>query len=45
MVTGRRPSTGTSWHLVNQHIKEQPAPPRTLRPDAPWNSNGSSTGS
>ncbi len=35
MVTGRRPFTGTSWHLVNQHIKEQPAPLRTLRPDAP----------
>lgn len=26
----RRPFTGTSWHLVNQHIKEQPAPLRTL---------------
>ncbi|MFE5096633.1 protein kinase [Streptomyces sp. NPDC056638] len=35
MVTGRRPFTGTSWHLVNQHIKEQPAPLRTLRLDAP----------
>jgi serine/threonine-protein kinase len=35
MVTGRRPFTGTSWHLVNQHLKEQPAPLRTLRPDAP----------
>lgn len=35
MVTGRRPFTGTSWHLVNQHIKEPPAPLRTLRPDAP----------
>lgn len=35
MVTGRRPFTGTSWHLVNQHIKEQPALLRTLRPDAP----------
>lgn len=35
MVTGRRPFTGTSWHLVNQHIKEQPVPLRTLRPDAP----------
>uniref|UniRef100_UPI002F913997 protein kinase domain-containing protein n=1 Tax=Streptomyces sp. NBC_01562 TaxID=2975879 RepID=UPI002F913997 len=35
MVTGRRPFTGTSWHLVNQHIKEQPAPLRTLRRDAP----------
>ncbi|MFJ3728553.1 protein kinase [Streptomyces sp. NPDC090045] len=35
MVTGRRPFNGTSWHLVNQHIKEQPAPLRTLRPDVP----------
>lgn len=35
MVNGRRPFTGTSWHLVNQHIKEQPAPLRTLRPDSP----------
>lgn len=35
MVTGQRPFTGTSWHLVNQHIKDQPAPLRTLRPDAP----------
>jgi serine/threonine-protein kinase len=35
MATGRRPFTGTSWHLVNQHLKEQPAPLRTLRPDAP----------
>ncbi|MGW3954047.1 protein kinase domain-containing protein [Streptomyces sp. NPDC004752] len=35
MVTGRRPFTGTSWHLVNQHLNEQPTPLRTLRPDAP----------
>lgn len=35
MVTGRRPFTGTSWHLANQHINEQPAPLCTLRPDAP----------
>ncbi|MFJ9817749.1 protein kinase [Streptomyces sp. NPDC101151] len=35
MVTGRRPFTGTSWHLVNQHIKKQPAPLRALRPDTP----------
>jgi serine/threonine-protein kinase len=35
MVTGQRPFTGTSWHLVNQHLNEQPAPLRTLRPDAP----------
>ncbi|WP_432040943.1 protein kinase domain-containing protein [Streptomyces chartreusis] len=35
MVTGRRPFTGTSWRLVNQHLSEQPAPLRTLRPDAP----------
>nr|MDT0521285.1 protein kinase [Streptomyces sp. DSM 41633] len=35
MVTGRRPFNGTSWHLVNQHLKEQPAPLRALRPDAP----------
>ncbi|MFF5475391.1 protein kinase [Streptomyces achromogenes] len=35
MVTGRRPFTGTSWHLVHQHLNEQPAPLRTLRADAP----------
>ncbi|MFJ6053615.1 protein kinase [Streptomyces sp. NPDC092307] len=35
MVTGRRPFTGTSWLLVNQHLNEEPAPLRTLRPDAP----------
>ncbi|MFD3484957.1 protein kinase [Streptomyces sp. NPDC058665] len=34
-VSGRRPFTGTSWHLINQHLHEQPAPLRTLRPDAP----------
>ncbi|WP_107468894.1 protein kinase domain-containing protein [Streptomyces caniscabiei] len=34
-VTGRRPFTGTSWQLINQHLKEPPAPLRTLRPDAP----------
>jgi serine/threonine protein kinase len=34
-VTGRRPFTGTSWHLINQHLKEPPPPLRTLRPDAP----------
>jgi serine/threonine-protein kinase len=35
MVTGQRPFTGTSWRLVNQHLNKQPAPLRTLRPDAP----------
>ncbi|MFH9090505.1 protein kinase [Streptomyces sp. NPDC017673] len=35
MVTGQRPFAGTSWRLVNQHLNEQPAPLRTLRPDAP----------
>lgn len=34
-VTGRRPFTGTSWHLINQHLNEPPAPLRTLRPDTP----------
>lgn len=34
-VTGRRPFTGASWHLINQHLNEQPALLRTLRPDAP----------
>jgi len=34
-VTGRRPFTGTSWQLINQHLKEPPAPLRSLRPDAP----------
>ncbi|MEU5583073.1 protein kinase [Streptomyces huasconensis] len=35
MATGRRPFTGTSWQLVNQHLREQPAPLQALRPDAP----------
>ncbi|MGY1584602.1 hypothetical protein [Streptomyces sp. MN13] len=35
MVTAQRPSTGTSWYLVNQRLNEQPAPLCTLRPDAP----------
>ncbi|MFH8419304.1 protein kinase domain-containing protein [Streptomyces collinus] len=35
MVTGRRPFTGASWHLINQHLTEPPAPLHTLRPDAP----------
>ncbi|KEF04818.1 serine/threonine protein kinase [Streptomyces rimosus] len=35
MVTGQRPFTGTSWHLVHQHLNEPPAALRTLRPDAP----------
>lgn len=35
MITGRRPFTGTSWHLINQHLNEQPAPLRSLRPDTP----------
>ncbi|MFF4138102.1 protein kinase [Streptomyces mirabilis] len=35
MVTGHRPFNGTSWHLANQHINEQPTPLCTLRPDAP----------
>jgi serine/threonine protein kinase len=34
-VTGRRPFTGTSCQLTNQHLKEPPAPLRTLRADAP----------
>ncbi|WP_234354910.1 serine/threonine-protein kinase [Streptomyces sp. NRRL WC-3618] len=34
-VTGCRPFTGTSWQLINQHLKEPPALLRTLRPDAP----------
>jgi serine/threonine-protein kinase len=35
MVTGRRPFAGTSWHLVHQHLNEQPAALRAVRPDAP----------
>ncbi|MCX4581327.1 protein kinase [Streptomyces sp. NBC_01571] len=35
MVTGRHPFTGSSWQMANQHINEQPAPLRTLRPDTP----------
>ncbi|MFD3719872.1 protein kinase [Streptomyces sp. NPDC058674] len=26
MITGKLPFTGTSWHLINQHLNEQPAP-------------------
>ncbi|NEB51936.1 protein kinase [Streptomyces griseus] len=35
MHTGRRPFTGTSWHLINQHLHEEAPPLRTLRPDVP----------
>ncbi|KMS74205.1 serine/threonine protein kinase [Streptomyces viridochromogenes] len=35
MVTGRRPFDGTSWHLVHQHLHEQPVRLRSLRPDVP----------
>ncbi|MFI1067020.1 protein kinase [Streptomyces spororaveus] len=35
MITGRRPFGGTSWHLINQHLHEQPPVLRSLRPDAP----------
>ncbi|WP_229318920.1 protein kinase domain-containing protein [Streptomyces californicus] len=35
MLTGRRPFTGTSWHLINQHLNENPPPLRALRPDVP----------
>ncbi|MFI1606963.1 serine/threonine-protein kinase [Streptomyces griseofuscus] len=31
MITGHPPFTGTSWHLVNQHLNEQPAPLLRLR--------------
>jgi serine/threonine protein kinase len=34
MVTGHRPFGGTSWHLVHQHLYEQPARLRSLRPRA-----------
>ncbi|GHE24339.1 serine/threonine-protein kinase [Streptomyces capillispiralis] len=26
MLTGHQPFTGTSWHLINQHLNEQPPP-------------------
>ncbi|MFJ3505396.1 protein kinase [Streptomyces sp. NPDC090135] len=35
MLTGQRPFTGTSWHLINQHLNEQPAALHTLRPETP----------
>ncbi|MFG3499299.1 protein kinase [Streptomyces sp. NPDC047928] len=35
MITGQRPFTGTSWHLINQHLNEQPAPLLKLRPAIP----------
>ncbi|MFD3937838.1 protein kinase [Streptomyces sp. NPDC058611] len=35
MITGQRPFGGTSWHVINQHLHEQPARLRSLRPDAP----------
>ncbi|WP_030978332.1 protein kinase domain-containing protein [Streptomyces sp. NRRL S-1824] len=31
MITGKPPFTGTSWHLINQHLNEQPAPLLKLR--------------
>jgi eukaryotic-like serine/threonine-protein kinase len=35
MVVGRRPFEGTSWHLVHQHVHEQPARLSSLRHDVP----------
>ncbi|CAK7288462.1 protein kinase domain-containing protein [Streptomyces misionensis] len=35
MITGHRPFTGTSWHLINQHLHEQPAPLLKVRPVIP----------
>jgi serine/threonine-protein kinase len=31
MITGHPPFTGTSWHLINQHLNEQPVPLLKLR--------------
>ncbi|MFJ9590566.1 serine/threonine-protein kinase [Streptomyces acidicola] len=31
MIIGQPPFTGTSWHLINQHLNEQPAPLLKLR--------------
>ncbi|MFD5386995.1 protein kinase [Streptomyces sp. NPDC127074] len=39
MLTGRRPFDGTSWHLVHQHLHEQPPPLLSLRPDTPTELN------
>ena len=35
MITGHPPFTGTSWHLINQHLNKQPAPLLKLRLDTP----------
>ncbi|MEE1792583.1 hypothetical protein PUR28_17710 [Streptomyces sp. BE308] len=35
MVTGQRPFGGTSWHLVNQHLNEEPELLHNLRPGVP----------
>ncbi|MEW1551869.1 protein kinase domain-containing protein [Streptomyces tsukubensis] len=35
MLTGQRPFTGSSWHLVNQHANETPPPVTGPRPDTP----------
>ncbi|MCO8308831.1 protein kinase [Streptomyces sp. RKCA744] len=35
MTTGQRPFDGTSWHLIHQHLNEQPPALRSLRPNAP----------
>ncbi len=35
MLTGHQPFTGSSWHLINQHLNEQPAPLLKVRPAIP----------
>ncbi|GAA2523903.1 hypothetical protein GCM10010276_88820 [Streptomyces longisporus] len=35
MITGHPPFTGTSWHLINQHLNEQPVPLLRLRLSTP----------
>ncbi|WP_331760842.1 protein kinase domain-containing protein [Streptomyces sp. NBC_01238] len=35
MITGQPPFTGTAWHLINQHLNEQPTPLLKLRSAIP----------
>lgn len=35
MIAGKRPFTGTSWHLINQHLNERPVGLLTLRHGTP----------
>ncbi|MFH8343004.1 serine/threonine-protein kinase [Streptomyces sp. AM6-12] len=44
-VTGRRPFTGTSWHLINQHLKSRPPRYAPCARTLPWSWSNWSPGS